>query len=375
MKRKKKDKKKIKKEISKKNAHKRHSLEDKAKRWVIKQRIITTSLFVVCILTLMFLVSTIFLLDETFPGFNFGNEKDDKIVLKVNDREITATEFNKQFHYSKIIGSYSSEVTPEEFSDYLIDRLVIIQYADKTGVYVSPEETEKLIDKEKKVIDAALLEESSKYKDYFSLLETEFNITEQEFFAIKEEDIKIEKVLTKLFEEELEEVTDKQIEKYFLENEETFMIPLELTANHVLICHQDSVGCDYNRSVEEALELATKISNETTLESFNTLEDKYKEIEVFTNSSVTEDSVIFDDIFRDVVFDIPMNEVSSPIETSYGFHVVIVTKITEPSKRSLETVSPAIKIYLTNLDRFNVLNDFIDEQKSESEIVSYINSS
>jgi parvulin-like peptidyl-prolyl isomerase len=70
---------------------------------------------------------------------------------------------------------------------------------------------------------------------------------------------------------------------------------------------------------------------------------------------------------REVVFTLPPGQVSEPIETDYGFHVVKVETRSETHSRGLEEIRDAVREHLENAKYRRQLQDFLARAREESE--------
>jgi dolichyl-phosphooligosaccharide-protein glycotransferase len=102
----------------------------------------------------------------------------------------------------------------------------------------------------------------------------------------------------------------------------------KIKASHILICHNDSLRCENNRTKEEALELATQISFQTTLDNFAQM--------AIDNSEGPSAPAggdlgwfgkgLMESSFEEAAFNLEEGQISDVIETSFGYHIILVNE-------------------------------------------------
>ena len=73
--------------------------------------------------------------------------------------------------------------------------------------------------------------------------------------------------------------------------------------------------------------------------------------------------------FEDSVFSMKTDEISEPVKTIYGYHVIQVTSITEAKQYSLDEVKSDISSNLVNQEKAQVWQDWIAKTKIELGVV------
>ncbi|NMR85593.1 foldase, partial [Vibrio parahaemolyticus] len=109
-------------------------------------------------------------------------------------------------------------------------------------------------------------------------------------------------------------ITDEEIESYFNENKEDFNKPSQIKASHILV-----------DSLDEANEILSKLNSG---ESF---EDLAKEYSIDTVSAANGGDLgyfgegeMVEEFYNAAIL-LNVNEISEPVKSDYGYHIIKVT--------------------------------------------------
>ncbi len=121
-------------------------------------------------------------------------------------------------------------------------------------------------------------------------------------------------------------VTHEELEAYYNENKDTFVSPKQVQASHILVS-----------DVKLAGEIKGKISQGEAFESlakeFSTCPSKERggDLGMFGEGQMVPE-------FEEAAFKMSIGEISEPIETQFGFHIIKVTDKKESGLLSFEEV-------------------------------------
>lgn len=226
---------------------------------------------------------------------------------------VNGADIDKEELYERMLASSGAATL-----DLMISDEIVKQEAEKAEVKVSQDE-----------IDA----EMKKYGEQFggmealqSILKTS-GVTEDQL----EGDIETYLMIEKLIGPDIE-ITDEQIKTYFEENKESFAQPEQVEASHILVATK-----------EEADEVAQKLKDG---DSFATLAAEYS-----TDTATAENGGELGSFgvgemateFEEAAFAMEVDEISKPVETEFGFHIIKVTGKTEAAEANLEDSKEQIK--------------------------------
>lgn len=75
--------------------------------------------------------------------------------------------------------------------------------------------------------------------------------------------------------------------------------------------------------------------------------------------------------FEDAVFSLAVGEISQPIKTDYGYHVIEVTAITEARQQTLDEVKESIKATLLDQAKLETWTQWVEGMKAQVGVVIY----
>ena len=76
--------------------------------------------------------------------------------------------------------------------------------------------------------------------------------------------------------------------------------------------------------------------------------------------------------FEDAIFSLPLNELSDPVETQFGYHIIIVADRQPERTIPLDEVRDRIQTFLTNESHERLTQDLVDSLKMKGKIEIYI---
>ena len=251
-----------------------------------------------------------------------GNTKDGDVVAKVNDTPISYEKYRKNFAMIKyeLEASYGDKIWSQIYQDKktflqvvqenLVERLIrdelLKQYVEKQNIQID----EAAIDAEyqKQVERLNTQPEKKKYYEENQIDE----VFIREFFLSSA-------YMEKFVEDAGKNVTvaDEDIEKYIAENNEKYVdYQIQVRARHILVENE-----------EEAKDLANRVRKG---ENFAELAKQYSKD---TGSAVQGGDLgffpkgIMVKEFEEMAFSLPVGQVSDPVKTQFGYHIIEVLDI------------------------------------------------
>ena len=172
-------------------------------------------------------------------------------------------------------------------------------------------------------------------------------------------------------EEELK-ISEDEMKKYYEEKKDTFNIPEKVKASHILIKVTES------RDKETARQLAEKVAAEAEktakdMGSFAKLVEKYSEDEGSKKRGGdlgyfqrTEEGGSMVKEFSDGAFALQnVGDISKPVESEFGFHVIKLTGKKEKVEKTFEDVKMSIENTLKTEKRKSAYENMIEKYKQE----------
>lgn len=144
-------------------------------------------------------------------------------------------------------------------------------------------------------------------------------------------------------------LSEDEVKKFYEDNKEKFVSPKTINASHILV---------------DQLSLANQITDELNAGmSFPEAAEKYSkcpsskkggELGYFGKGAMVPE-------FEKSAFELAINEISQPVETNFGYHIIKVTDIKEESHKPFQEVRDAIAKQLLSLKQQEVYYGKIKE--------------
>jgi len=316
-----------------------------------------------------------------------GSELPDDAVAQVGDVYITQEQLDTRVadFEAQYAGSIPDEATdPEGYKaftqdvlDYLVTYEVVTQKAEELAISVTDEEVQTEID---------------------TILEQTFGGDQAQFDeALKAQNMTVEQLkvnykesmlLQKAYEEATKDVTtvpDADIAAYYEENKADYFVDETRTARHILVSpsvEEESsttsstaagdtttttaapTEADWEAALAEAEEVRAELADGgdwTALAAESSddpgSKDAGGELGVVSKGEMVPE-------FEESVFSLAKDEISQPIKTAYGYHIIQVTEITEAKQYALDEVKEDISSKLVNEKKGEVWQQWIDSTKT-----------
>jgi len=233
------------------------------------------------------------------------------------------------------------------------------------GTTVTQDEFNKKIESLPKALKSAVL---SKKKDFIEEMAAEhYLLKEAERRGLeKQPDVRdlIQQARKKIIVAKLVEIeVDKKIslkpeeaKQYYESHPDEFMTPLMLKASHILVrtraeAEEAKVELDAGADFEE---LARKKSLDATA-------IRGGDLGFFQKGRFVRE-------FEDAVFKMKKGEISDPVETQFGYHIIKLTDRLEPTLRDFRAVRRIVEEQLLNAKRSKLFKELVHKLKDDKKI-------
>lgn len=255
------------------------------------------------------------------------------VVASVNGIDIERAELQtalEQFYGSEVLESL------------ITDKIIELE-AEKEKITVSDEE----LDSEMQ----ALIDSYGGEEAFTSAIEASGATR-----ADVEEDIKIYIQTKKLLEPRIE-ITDEELETYFEENKDTFTQAEQIQASHILV--EDEVTANEVAAKlaegEDFAELAKEYSTDTSNAETG------GDLGYFGKGEMVAE-------FEEVAFAMEIDEISDPVKTEYGYHIIKVVDKKEAVEANFEDNKETIRETLFDQKISTEYSTWLTEKTEEYEI-------
>ena len=254
-------------------------------------------------------------------------------VASVNGKEISKDEL-----YAQMLKTNGTETL-----DLMISEEIVRQEAEKEDITVSDEEIEAEI--------AVYEEQYGGAEELNSALAASGMTVE----SLKEEVqtyVKIEKLIGPGI-----EITDEQIQTYFDENKESLGQSKQVEASHILTATKEEAEEVQAKLAEggDFAELAKEYSTDTASA------ENGGELGAFGAGEMAP-------AFEEAAFAMKVDDISKPVETEFGFHIIKVTGKTEAAAATLENSKEEIKELLFEEQLNSEYTTWLSEKQASYDI-------
>ena len=286
-------------------------------------------------------------------------------VAKIGEKTITKQDFNYYLTLTKINAKVQGQEFPtdkeqlaqvnSQILDNLAEDQLMLQLAQKEEVKVDEKKAQEQIKEWRELLQGDLGGEEE-YKKF--LQENDITVEEFDDF-LKNIDIN-NQYITGLYEKITKDakVTDEDVVKYYQENTKQFD-PSTVEAKHILA-----------ETEEKAKEIEKKAKEG---KDFDALIKEYNGKEGIREAADLGEFQYTKMIpaFSEVVFKMEPGEISNPIQTDYGFHIVKVEKKNEKPVQKLDEVRETITEQLEQTVKYEKFTKYTTENREKIDIKKY----
>ena len=235
--------------------------------------------------------------------------------------------------------------------DQLITRRLILQESEEAGITVSEED----LDAE---IDSIILESFQGSEEAFQSALEYYGISEESF----REDARLNMLVRQIALEQINP-TDEDVRAYFEENRYLFDQAEEVEARHILVESEELVN--------EIAAMLAGGDDFAALAAVHSLDQSNKDsggyLGFFSRGMMVEE-------FEEAAFALEVGEISEPVQTSFGFHLIELLDRKEASEVDFDTISEQVREALIEEQIPVVINTLVQTLYEKAEIEYMIGS-
>lgn len=295
----------------------------------------------------------------------------DGFIAKVNGVGIPLSLFTDK--YDRFTQTFKARKRPvpnridSRYRDSIVKRLIeeslIAQEADRAKVSVDPK---------------LLTEEFEKYKAMFKTDERfQSYLKNARLTADKVKENLQRNLMLRVLLEKLsgDKVTDEEVRKYYAENQAKYKVREQVRARHILLkVAKDATPEKIAEVKARADKLSAEARKNNTDEAFAALAKKNSEgptaarggdLSFFTRNRMVKE-------FDEKAFSMKVGEVSEPVKTRFGWHVIRVVERKDARMRSFDEVKDGIQRTLNNRMSRTARQKLIDRLRGQAKIETYL---
>ena len=276
------------------------------------------------------------------------------IIAQVNNYKITFDEYNAELE--RMLAKFHLEVPTEKAKkralEQLIDAYLLLEVAKESGIKVPNDDIEECF------VDLMLKYDSE--NEFQSMLETS-NITTDIVKERIHNDLLIKEFVTTNFPNECE-ISSEKLKDVYQENKDSFRTQEMVKASHILVQGQDDVSLQKINKIRESIESPRdfhRIASECSdCPSYLQCGD----LGFFTRGKMVKE-------FENIAFELEVNEISQPVKTQFGYHIIMLTERKESKVTDFDEVRESLEKRLQQIDSELKLIRFIKELRSKADIL------
>jgi parvulin-like peptidyl-prolyl isomerase len=247
-----------------------------------------------------------------------------------------------------------------QYVAYLVELEELRQAAEELGVSVSEKDVDAA---EQELIESRFDGKRAEYEK--ALKEQGFTPAEYRAKALE-----VSALSKKIFDEVTKDtkVTDAEILEYYTQNQSQYGTPEARDVRHILVAEKDSDGkVDFEASKEKADSIYEQLSNGADfaalakqLSADPGSKDAGGKLTISRGQTVPE--------FDKVSFELDKGELSKPVKTEYGYHVIeAVSEVRKATTTPIDKVRASIRTQLLQARRNEEMQAWVEDLKADYE--------
>ena len=271
--------------------------------------------------------------------------QNEEVLATVNGKEITQADLANRLETFRNTDAETLNTIKQEILDQLITDILLEEFIDRQGLVVAPEEIEREVNQVRSNI-------TSNQKDSGQSLEKVLASIGSNMSEFKRS-IKHSLALEKYFYNKLD---DKTLEKYFDGNKSLF------NGESVKVCHIliDTRNMKTQEELSHALEQIKSIRKEIDIgAAFDEMANKYSNCPSAQNGGdlgFIQRKGNLARSFSDTAFSLRIGQVSEPVQTEYGYHLIKVTEKKEGAHVKFGDVKQKVRLAVLDEETLKLLS-------------------
>jgi len=227
----------------------------------------------------------------------------------------------------------------------LITYELVNQEAQKKGITVTDADLNRELD---------VIKKSMGSEEAFQQALVQYKMTEDDLHADLLEQAQLRKLLSSQI-----NITDEDIKNYYDQNKASFSTEEQVRASHILVETKEEADAIV-KQLKEGADFAA-LAKEKSLDTGSAANGG--DLDFFGKGAMVPE-------FEEAAFALKVGDVSEPVKSDYGYHIIKVTDHVEASSPTLEEKKADITDTLTSQQIYTLSQTFISDLRSQAKIVN-----
>ncbi|MBD3917134.1 peptidylprolyl isomerase [Paenibacillus sp. PR3] len=227
----------------------------------------------------------------------------------------------------------------------LITYELVNQEAQKKGITVTDADLNRELD---------VIKKSMGSEEAFQQALQQYKMTEADLHP----DLLEQAQLRKLLSDQIK-ITDEDIKSYYDENKASFSTEEQVRASHILVATKEEADA-IEKQLKDGADFAA-LAKEKSLDTGSKANGG--DLDFFSKGNMVQE-------FESAAFSLKVGEVSEPVKSEYGYHIIKVTDRKEASSPTLEEKKADITDTLTSQKIYTLSQTLISDLRSQAKIVN-----
>lgn len=276
------------------------------------------------------------------------------IVATVNDYEITFNEYKAELEQVllKLHLEQPTHKAKERAIEQLIDGYLLLQEAKQSDIGIPVDDIEN------EFVDFML---NYNTENEFKEMLNRNNLCHETIKEKIRNELLIKKYVSSNFQPTCD-ISSEKLNEMYLENKESFLTQEMVKASHILVKGDSEENLKTIREIRESIKCSEDFIRIASEWSDCPSSCQYGDLGYFTRGKMVRE-------FEDVAFNLGINEISKPVKTEFGYHIIMITDYKESKYADFDEVKDALKKRLQRIDSELKLIRHIKELRSKADIV------
>ncbi len=287
-------------------------------------------------------------------AFSSESKQQSDVVATVNGKKITLEAVTKRLTDFKDADSETLNAVKQEIIDQLITDILLEEFIDKQGLIVAPEEIEREVERIRSDIAGNQEYNGPSLEKVLAAVGSDIN----EFKKGIKHSIALEKYFNN-------KVDDETLMKFFEENKSLFNGE-SIRVSHILIDTRDlKTQEEFSKALEKIKNIKKEIDRGASFDELARKHSAHLSAQEGGDMGFIQRKGSLAKPFLDAAFSLQIGEVSEPVKTEYGYHLIKVTDKKEGSNIKFADIKRNVRLEAIDAEILKLL----ERLRKEAQIV------